>query len=42
VIGYAGQGRFKIDLRAVFPHQDDLLTKAIEDALRENPRACED
>jgi L-seryl-tRNA(Ser) seleniumtransferase len=29
VIGYISDGRFKLDLRTIFPHQDDLLVDAI-------------
>ena len=29
VIGYIGDGRFKLDLRTIFSHQDDLLVDAI-------------
>ena len=29
IVGYVGGGRFKLDLRTVFSHQDDLLVDAI-------------
>jgi seryl-tRNA(Sec) selenium transferase len=29
VIGYIGNGRFKLDLRTIFSHQDDLVIDAI-------------
>jgi L-seryl-tRNA(Ser) seleniumtransferase len=29
VVGYMGNGRVKLDLRTVFPHQDDLLAAAV-------------
>src|SRR5437588_8007269 len=32
VIGYIGDGRFKLDLRTIFPHQDDLVIDAIRTA----------
>lgn len=32
VIGYIADGRFKLDLRTIFPRQDDLVIKAIRDA----------
>lgn len=32
VIGYIEDGRFKLDLRTIFPQQDDLVIKAIRDA----------
>jgi L-seryl-tRNA(Ser) seleniumtransferase len=32
VIGYIADNRFKLDLRTVFPHQDDLVIKAIRNA----------
>jgi L-seryl-tRNA(Ser) seleniumtransferase len=32
VIGYVADGRFKLDLRTIFPQQDDLVIKAIRDA----------
>ncbi len=35
VIGYIGDGRFKLDLRTIFPQQDDLVIKAIRDACTE-------
>lgn len=33
VIGYVAGGRFKLDLRTVFPHQDETLAEAIRTAL---------
>ena len=32
VIGYIADGRFKLDLRTIFPRQDDLVVKAIRTA----------
>ena len=32
VIGYIGDGRFKLDLRTIFSHQDDLVIDAIRSA----------
>ena len=32
IVGYIGGSRFKIDLRTVFPHQDDLVVDAIRTA----------
>jgi L-seryl-tRNA(Ser) seleniumtransferase len=32
VIGYIANGRFKLDLRTIFPHQDDLVVDAIRSA----------
>ncbi|HEY4273788.1 MAG TPA: L-seryl-tRNA(Sec) selenium transferase [Candidatus Udaeobacter sp.] len=32
VIGYIADGRVKLDLRTIFPQQDDLVIKAIRDA----------
>jgi L-seryl-tRNA(Ser) seleniumtransferase len=32
VIGYIADGRFKLDLRTIFPQQDHLVIKAIRDA----------
>jgi L-seryl-tRNA(Ser) seleniumtransferase len=32
VIGYIGNGRFKLDLRTIFPHQDDLVVDAVRSA----------
>jgi L-seryl-tRNA(Ser) seleniumtransferase len=32
VIGYIADGRFKLDLRTIFPHQDDLVIDAIRAA----------
>jgi L-seryl-tRNA(Ser) seleniumtransferase len=32
VIGYIGDGRFKLDLRTIFSHQDDLIIDAIRTA----------
>ncbi|MEP7014798.1 MAG: L-seryl-tRNA(Sec) selenium transferase [Verrucomicrobiota bacterium] len=32
VIGYIGEGRFKLDLRTIFPQQDDLVVDAIRSA----------
>ena len=29
IIGYIGNGRLKLDLRTIFPHQDDLVVDAI-------------
>jgi hypothetical protein len=29
VIGYIGNGRFKLDLRTIFPQQDDAVIDAI-------------
>jgi L-seryl-tRNA(Ser) seleniumtransferase len=29
IVGYIGNGRFKLDLRTIFSHQDDLLVDAI-------------
>ena len=37
VIGYIADGRFKLDLRTIFPQQDGLLIKAIREACGENP-----
>ena len=34
VIGYIADGRFKLDLRTIFPRQDDLVIKAIRDACK--------
>ncbi len=38
VIGYISDGRFKLDLRTIFPHQDDLVIDAIRTACTE--RVC--
>ena len=35
VIGYISEDRFKLDLRTIFPQQDDLVIKAIRDACPE-------
>jgi L-seryl-tRNA(Ser) seleniumtransferase len=35
VIGYIGDGRFKLDLRTIFSHQDDLVIDAIRTACTE-------
>jgi L-seryl-tRNA(Ser) seleniumtransferase len=35
VIGYIAAGRFKLDLRAIFPEQDDLVIDAIRSACAE-------
>src|SRR5213075_342071 len=35
VIGYIGDGRFKLDLRTIFSHQDDLVVDAIRTACTE-------
>jgi L-seryl-tRNA(Ser) seleniumtransferase len=32
IVGYIGNGRFKLDLRTIFSHQDDLLVDAIRTA----------
>jgi len=32
IIGYVGNARFKLDLRTIFPHQDDLVVDAIRTA----------
>jgi len=32
VIGYVAQGRFKLDLRTIFPHQDQEIICALRDA----------
>jgi hypothetical protein len=32
VIGYVNDGRFKLDLRTIFSHQDDLVIDAIRTA----------
>jgi L-seryl-tRNA(Ser) seleniumtransferase len=32
VIGYIADSRFKLDLRTIFPHQDDLVIEAIRTA----------
>ena len=32
VIGYVADGRLKLDLRTIFPHQDDLVVDAIRNA----------
>jgi L-seryl-tRNA(Ser) seleniumtransferase len=32
VIGYIADGRFKLDLRTIFPRQDDLVIEALRDA----------
>jgi L-seryl-tRNA(Ser) seleniumtransferase len=29
IVGYISNGRFKLDLRTIFPHQDDLVVEAI-------------
>jgi len=34
VIGYIADGRFKLDLRTIFPQQDDLVVQAISAACR--------
>jgi L-seryl-tRNA(Ser) seleniumtransferase len=36
VIGYIGDGRFKLDLRTIFAHQDDLVVDAIRTASTES------
>jgi L-seryl-tRNA(Ser) seleniumtransferase len=35
VIGYIGDSRFKLDLRTIFPEQDNLVVKAIREACTE-------
>ena len=35
VIGYVGNGRFKLDFRTIFSHQDDLVIDAIRAACTE-------
>ncbi len=35
IIGYIAGGRFKLDLRTIFPQQDDLVIKALRDACTE-------
>jgi L-seryl-tRNA(Ser) seleniumtransferase len=35
LIGYIAKGGFKLDLRTIFPQQDDLVIKAIRDACAE-------
>ncbi|PYL55853.1 MAG: L-seryl-tRNA(Sec) selenium transferase [Verrucomicrobia bacterium] len=35
VIGYIGDGRFKLDLRTIFSHQDDIVVDAIRTACTE-------
>jgi L-seryl-tRNA(Ser) seleniumtransferase len=37
VIGYIADDRLKLDMRTIFPHQDDLVIKAIRAACGENP-----
>jgi len=32
VIGYIADGRFKLDLRTIFPQQDDVVIRAISAA----------
>jgi L-seryl-tRNA(Ser) seleniumtransferase len=32
VVGYIANGRFKLDLRTIFPHQDDVVIDAIRGA----------
>jgi L-seryl-tRNA(Ser) seleniumtransferase len=34
VIGYIAGGRFKVDLRTIFPHQDEQLVRALATAAR--------
>ena len=29
MIGYIADGRFKLDLRTIFPHQDNLVVEAV-------------
>jgi hypothetical protein len=35
VIGYIANDRFKLDLRTILPHQDDILVDAIRSACAE-------
>jgi L-seryl-tRNA(Ser) seleniumtransferase len=37
VIGYIADDRLKLDMRTIFPDQDDLVIKAIRAACGENP-----
>ncbi len=39
VIGYTSQGRFKLDLRTIFPHQDEPLVTALRAASAGAPSA---
>jgi L-seryl-tRNA(Ser) seleniumtransferase len=41
VIGYVHDGRFKLDLRTIFPHQDDPVIDAIRTACTKLPGANE-
>ncbi len=37
VVGYVANDRFKLDLRTIFPHQDESLVEAIRKACSETP-----
>ena len=37
IIGYVADERFKLDMRTIFPDQDDLVIKAIRAACGGNP-----
>ena len=37
VVGYIANDRFKLDLRTIFPHQDESLVEAIRKACGETP-----
>jgi L-seryl-tRNA(Ser) seleniumtransferase len=39
VIGYIANGRFKLDLRTIFPEQDGLVVDAIRTAYAKQPQA---
>ena len=37
LIGYVANGRFKLDLRTIFPEQDDLVVAALRECLTNKP-----
>ena len=38
VIGYISGGRFKLDLRTIFPQQDEELVRGVRDAASKSPQ----
>jgi hypothetical protein len=36
VVGYVAGGRFRLDLRTIFPEQDDLVVAALKKCLTKN------
>jgi seryl-tRNA(Sec) selenium transferase len=37
VVGYIGGGNFKLDLRTIFPRQDEMVISALREALGPSP-----